>query len=744
MTEGSGLGIPHLTDERPIGRGGFSVVYAATDTRFDRRVAVKLLNPLTEDRDRRRFENECRVMGRVSDHPNVVTVHDAGFLPDNRPYLIMEHVEGGTLADRLQQGPLPWPEACRLMTEIAGALEHAHQGQVLHRDIKPANILLDADAGGVPKLTDFGIASLGGGTVSQTSTEISATWLHTAPETFNNQRDERSDVYSMASTLYHLIAGQAPHYRAEDTQVEPLLARLLLEPAPPLAAGLAPPAVDAFLARNLAKHPDERSQTAAAFGNEVRSLLAGAVGNTTRSVPAPGPVTPPPPSPSALTGTGDIPPTPPSPSGADTTEYTSDTTPLTPTNAAPPASPPPPAGQHVPSITGPRSTYTPPATAAAFPAAEPPAESKRSTVLILAGLAIASILGIGAAFVALNNAGEEPSGETTIASRSGSTTIAGDNDGRDSTTSLPTTTEATTTTAAPTTTTESTTTSTEGDPDEADGSDDSDGSDDLSASEVDGVRLESACVVPQVVPVRQPASAETSLDGRSCAGHSATFGAIGETHSYPIELDADDRITVQFDSNCSGVSFFLDGPLGEQFVEESAACLPETVIITAARPGLYTVRLEATNDGSQYDLWLLDVTDPSAQVPGEPVESSCPQVVPVPKLQPEALTVAYDDADCPSRGASLKVEGQVHRFVYALEAGDQVQVTIDQACGARATLSGPRGPLTESELSCFNRSTTVTAPITGDYHFDLTSTSAEADYQLQVLVPRPEPEADGG
>ena len=263
------LGIEHLKDITIIGRGGFSVVYAATDVRFDRRVAVKVLNKLVDESDRRRFDRECRVMGRLSSHPNVATVFDAGYTPDTSPYLIMELVEGGTLADHLDRhGPMSWTLAADLVIQVCGALARAHAENILHRDVKPENILL---ADGVPLLTDFGIAYLRDST-GATSTKLSASWLHTPPETFENRRDERADLYSAGSTLYQLIVGSPPFWREGDESLSPLMMRLVTEPPPALPAELGPPALAEFLTRTLAKDPDDRPQTASQFAAELSAI----------------------------------------------------------------------------------------------------------------------------------------------------------------------------------------------------------------------------------------------------------------------------------------------------------------------------------------------------------------------------------------------------------------------------------------------------------------------------------------
>ncbi len=285
------LGIPNLTDAEVIGRGGFSVVYSATDTRFDRRVAVKVLNGVIDERTRQRFERECRVMGRLSSHPNVVTVYDAGQTPDGHPYLVMELMAGGTLGDRLRSGEaIDWRRAVAWMVPVLDALHQGHLQGVLHRDVKPENVLIDP--AGLPRLTDFGIAIVRDA-AGATSTNITASWLHTAPETFANQRDERSDLYSAGSTLHTLITGRPPFWRAEDESLNPLLLRLLHEPPPPLPAHLAPPALSQLVLRSLAKNPADRPATCRAFADELERIAVPAP--STQPFPplaAPGPPTP--------------------------------------------------------------------------------------------------------------------------------------------------------------------------------------------------------------------------------------------------------------------------------------------------------------------------------------------------------------------------------------------------------------------------------------------------------------------
>ena len=287
------LGIENLTDVREIGRGGFSVVYAATNALLGTRVAVKVLGQFSDESDRRAFERECQVMGRLSRHPNVVTVHHAGYAADGSPYLIMELVEGGSLADRLAGGgPLPWPEALDMTVPIAEALAYVHQAGILHRDVKPENILIGSQ--GQALLTDFGIARLGDA-ATNTSTGIAASWLHAPPETFDNQREARSDLYSLASTLHQMITGNPPFWRGREESLNPLMYRLVNEPAPRLSPDLVPVELANIVERSLAKTPDQRPPGLSGFATELTKI---------RNSVAPAAFLPTPPRPSGASSAG--------------------------------------------------------------------------------------------------------------------------------------------------------------------------------------------------------------------------------------------------------------------------------------------------------------------------------------------------------------------------------------------------------------------------------------------------------
>jgi len=283
------LGLDHLAGVRFLGSGGFGAVYAATDTDLDRPVAVKVLHDLRDPADLARFDRERKAMGRLTGHPNIVTLYHTGYTTHGHPYLLMELVDGGSLGDQLKtRGPLPWPEAVAHAAAVARALAHAHQRGVLHRDVKPANILIDR---GVAKLADFGIARLTDADRTASGTLL-ASLAHAAPETFADRRDERSDIYSLGSTVYHLIAGRAPFHRDGDESQMALLHRVMHEPPPLLGPALAPPALDQLLQRALAKDPALRPATALELAAELdRCAVVPPTGEPTR-VWSPGVVPP--------------------------------------------------------------------------------------------------------------------------------------------------------------------------------------------------------------------------------------------------------------------------------------------------------------------------------------------------------------------------------------------------------------------------------------------------------------------
>ncbi|MEU7479444.1 serine/threonine-protein kinase [Lentzea sp. NPDC042327] len=263
--------IPGLTLLRPLGSGGFATVYRAHQAQLDRDVAVKIDNRvLADERDRRRFVREAHAAAKLSGHPHVVGVHDANITQNGTPYLVMELCDGGSLADRLEkQGRLPAEQVRDLGIKLADALAAAHREGVLHRDIKPGNILVDRY--GTPKLADFGLAALldaqGGSTVTRDALSPS----FAPPEAFAMAPPTpQADVYSLAATLYTLLAGKPPRPVPWPITSFDHLGEVLRKPVPTVDG--VPSALHDTIARAL--HPDttQRTATAAQLRDELRSL----------------------------------------------------------------------------------------------------------------------------------------------------------------------------------------------------------------------------------------------------------------------------------------------------------------------------------------------------------------------------------------------------------------------------------------------------------------------------------------
>src|SRR5215207_2482124 len=263
--------IPGYRDLAPLGRGGYSEVYRAYQERFDRWVAVKVLTfALTDERSQRRFLQECQVAGRLSAHPNIVTVYDADLAPDGRPYISMELFDRGSIGDRLARGgAFDVADALRIAVALAGALETAHRAGVVHRDVKPANALLAAY--GQPALTDFGLSILA--ERHELSVGVDAlTPYHAAPEGLERTAvGAASDVYSLASTTYAMLAGRAPHQQAGSGEsMASLLLRILQVDVPPIARPDIPASLDAVLRSGLSRDAATRTPSALAFADGLQ------------------------------------------------------------------------------------------------------------------------------------------------------------------------------------------------------------------------------------------------------------------------------------------------------------------------------------------------------------------------------------------------------------------------------------------------------------------------------------------
>ncbi len=270
------LGIPGLVDPVEIGVGGFATVYRAEQPAFRRTVAVKVIAALNlDDAAKERFERECQAMGSLSEHPNIVSVYDAGFTNTGRPYMIMAHLPGGSLQDRLDsKGPMTWQEATLIGVHLAGALETAHRAEVIHRDIKPANVLMSAY--GDAQLTDFGIARISGGHETRSGV-ITASMAHAPPEVLDGQRPAlASDVYSLGSTIYELMFGTPAFQEEGDESMVPMLRRILTAAPPDLREQGVPDEVCAVIEKSMAKDPADRQESALQFGRQLQAARRAA------------------------------------------------------------------------------------------------------------------------------------------------------------------------------------------------------------------------------------------------------------------------------------------------------------------------------------------------------------------------------------------------------------------------------------------------------------------------------------
>jgi urea transport system substrate-binding protein len=275
-----------------IGYGGMGVVFAATDTRLERKVAVKLLpealagDPTAEAR----FEAEARAAARLH-HPNVVAIFEIDH-HDHDLYLVLEYVDGPSMARRLKDGPVPWREATRIVAEACRGLAAAHAAGLIHRDVKPANIMQSSD--GTVKLTDFGLAKaverLG---ESLTATgRVIGTPAYMSPEQCQSEpMDGRSDLYSLGATYFSLLTGVGPY--DDSTTAPKVMFAHCYKPVPdPRSLDQAiPEGAAAIVRRAMAKEPSDRYPTADAMRADLEALLVGqepsALGHAVKPPPAP-------------------------------------------------------------------------------------------------------------------------------------------------------------------------------------------------------------------------------------------------------------------------------------------------------------------------------------------------------------------------------------------------------------------------------------------------------------------------
>ncbi len=288
--------------QSPLGAGGMGEVYRARDTRLDRIVAIKILpTHLSADPDaRQRFEREARTISSLN-HPNICTLFDIGH-QDGTDFLVMEYLEGETLADRLLKGPLPSQPLFKYAIDICDGLDRAHRSGVIHRDLKPGNIMLTKSGA---KLMDFGLAK-GFVTTSAAASSLTVTlstpaqshpltaqgtvvgtFQYMAPEQVEGKEsDVRSDIFALGAVLYEMAtAKRAFEGKSAASTMAAILER---DPAPiSTITPTAPPQLDRLVKTCLAKDPDERWQTAHDVKLQLKHIADGGSSSATTVVAAP-------------------------------------------------------------------------------------------------------------------------------------------------------------------------------------------------------------------------------------------------------------------------------------------------------------------------------------------------------------------------------------------------------------------------------------------------------------------------
>ena len=292
LTTGSRLG-PYEIVSR-IGAGGMGEVWRARDTRLDRQVAIKVLPAALAENEqfRTRFEREARTISQLN-HPNICTLYDVGH-ENGVSYLVMELLDGESLADRLARGPVPLSDVLRYGAQIAAALDRAHRAGIVHRDLKPGNVVITKSGA---KLLDFGLAkslsvplvvSSDGATEQRSLTQegtILGTFQYMAPEQLEGQgADARTDIFAFGALLYETATGK----RAFDARSRSsVIAAIVASDPLPLSQlqPLAPTSLEQVIAKCLAKDPDDRWQCAADLKWELLRIHGEASRSRAQSIP---------------------------------------------------------------------------------------------------------------------------------------------------------------------------------------------------------------------------------------------------------------------------------------------------------------------------------------------------------------------------------------------------------------------------------------------------------------------------
>jgi serine/threonine protein kinase len=290
MSLESGTRLGPYVIESPAGAGGMGEVYQARDTRLERTVAIKILPSHLSGQAalRQRFDREAKTISGLQ-HPNICALFDVGH-ENGTDYLVMEYLEGETLAERLKRGPIPQPELLRFAVQIAEALDAAHRHGVIHRDLKPGNVMLTRT--GV-KLLDFGLAKVAQGpeekqsSLTQAATgehasdpltakgTILGTYQYMSPEQLEGEEtDARSDIFSLGAVLYEMATGRRAF---EGRSQASLIASIMSSQPAPISTlqPMTPPVLDRVVSTCLEKHPDDRWQSAHAVAVQLKWVEEG-------------------------------------------------------------------------------------------------------------------------------------------------------------------------------------------------------------------------------------------------------------------------------------------------------------------------------------------------------------------------------------------------------------------------------------------------------------------------------------
>lgn len=262
-----------FTPVRLVGSGGYADVFLYEQAMPHRQVAIKVLiaDALAGDVQRRQFTAEANLMARVSTHPYIVSIFHADVAPDGRPYIVMEYYPGENFLSRARHERLGVAEVLRVGIQVGSALETAHRAGILHRDIKPANILTSEFRR--PGLADFGIASAQGPDTDDSS-GVSIPW--SPPEAFGDaELGVQADVYSLAATIYHLLAGRSPfEVPGGDNSVLGFMSRIERNPLPALGRPDVPSSFERVLAQAMAKSPSHRPASVVDFLRQLQGVEA--------------------------------------------------------------------------------------------------------------------------------------------------------------------------------------------------------------------------------------------------------------------------------------------------------------------------------------------------------------------------------------------------------------------------------------------------------------------------------------